>query len=883
MAGGVSLPERPDRLVIPSMSSDTPQASAADPADARPVRSPEGGDARPVRSPARGDARLGAALLFLLSMVTLMLQVVQTRVFSYSINPVFVYMVVSLALLGFGLSGTVMSLVPKLRRLDLIRTLAACLLLFAIGAVVANATFARLSGLITPATGLSLLSPVVPLFLLFTVPYFFAGLGVGLVLLSDAQNVSRNYFINLLGSAAGCFAIYPFLSWLGAERIILGIALLCAAVSTGVMLRHARSWLPVGAVATFALALGWLQAERSLPFQPDRADQLVGLIGEISQAERSVVRPNRVFARWDPVGRIELFQFPGKYQYFGGRAPALFFAQDAGAASHLLGVGEHPDLARDLARGSFYGLATTLRPGADALVIGLGGGPDLVAALAAGAGKVTAVEINEAVVDLLGVHYREFLGLPPPGSERFELIHADGRGFVRQFRDRFDVIQMTGADTYAASAVAGSLLSENYLYTREAFIDFLQALEPDGLLAMTRFSLEPIKGLTTMIEALRAIGVEHPEEHVVVMAQGGHGNWVTTLVRKTPFPREEIAQIKRFAVAGRSSSERLSLPIFETIHFGFSDPLEVLYHPGIEVPANTQKGSLKAVLGDLTFYRTLFDAAARDDMETWLGQHSYDFSPTSDDKPFFFQIQRLRWPPLGQFFSLNPIKQYEWDVTQYLVLIFQIALVSLVLILGPLVVLKSRGQSLRAATPLAAFFFAIGVGFVLIEIGLMQKCTLFLGHPNYSISTILFSLLVFSGLGSYTSGRWNLSARATIGVATASIVSLVFAFAALSQPLFEATLTLPIGARIAIAVVTLAPLSFFMGMMFPTCLRAADEHVPTFSPWVWGVNGFASVLGSLSTIPLTLAIGFTKTLMLAAVAYALAWLSFEIFRRRVAL
>ena len=839
--------------------------------------------ARDESTPAHEDARLVAGLLFLLSMVTLMLQVVQTRVFSYSINPVFVYMVVSLALLGFGISGTAMSLVPKLRELPLVRTLAACLLLFGVGAALANVVFARASGLITPATGLSLLSPVVPLFLLFTVPYFFAGLGVGLVLISDAENVGRNYFINLLGSAAGCFAIYPFLSWLGAERIVLGIALVCAGVSTAVLFRHARGWLPVGAVATFVLALGWLQAERTLPYQPDRADQLMGLIAEVSQEGQRAMLPRRVYARWDPVGRIEIFQFPGKYQYFGGRAPALFFAQDAGAASHLLGVGEHPDLAKDLARGSFYGLAATLRPGADALVIGLGGGPDLVATLAAGADHVTAVEINAAVVDVLGTHYREFLGLPPEGSERFELVHADGRGFVRHFRDRFDVIQMTGADTYAASAVAGSLLSENYLYTREAFVDFLQALEPNGLLAMTRFSLEPIKGLTTMIEALREIGVEHPEEHIVVTAQGGYGNWVTTLVRKTPFPEEEIAQIKRLAIAGRSASERLSLPIFETLHFGFSDPLEVLYHPGIEIPTRTQKGSLKAVLGDLTFYRTLFDAAARDDMETWLGQHSYDFSPTSDDKPFFFQIRRLRWPAFSEFFSLNPIKQYEWDVTQYLVLIFQIALVSLVLILGPLVVLKRRGQSLRSSTPLALYFSAIGVGFILIEIGLMQKCTLFLGHPNYSISTILFSLLVFSGLGSYTSGRWSLSPRATIGVATGLIVALVVAFAALSQPLFEAALTLPIAARIAIAVAALAPLSFFMGMMFPTCLRATEQHVPTFSPWVWGVNGFASVLGSLATIPLTIAIGFTRTLLLAAAAYALAWVSFEVFRRRVAL
>jgi predicted membrane-bound spermidine synthase len=228
----------------------------------------------------------------------------------------------------------------------------------------------------------------------------------------------------------------------------------------------------------------------------------------------------------------------------------------------------------------------------------------------------------------------------------------------------------------------------------------------------------------------------------------------------------------------------------------------------------------------------------------------------------------------------DPIDQYEWDVTHYLALVVQIGLVSLLLILGPLIVLKARGHSLRASGPLALYFFAIGVGFILIEIGLMQKCTLFLGHPNYSISTILFSLLVFSGIGSYTSGRWPLTPRATIAVASAAIICLVLAFAAFSQPLFEAALGLPIETRIAIAVSTLAPKAFFMGMMFPTCLRMAEERVPDFSPWVWGVNGFASVLGSLATIPLTIALGFNRTLLLAAIAYGLAWLSFELFRWR---
>jgi len=847
-----------------------------------------GASAGPPAAPAGAGPGLtrrdltNASLLFVLSAATLVLQVVQTRIFSYSINPVFVYMVVSLALLGFGISGTVMAVMPSLRQLDVTRTLTACLLLFGVGAVAANVVFARVSGVVTPATGVSLASPVVPIFLLFTIPYFFAGLGIGLMLLSDPRNVSRNYFINLLGSAAGCFAIYPFLRWLGAERIVLGLALLCVLAASVVMLRYARRWLPIGALASLAIALGMLQPERVLPYQPDRADILFALIEAAHAKDPQQWKPNRSFARWDPVGRIELFAFPGRYQYVGGTAPALFFAQDAGAPSYLLGLRDHPELASAMAQGTFYGLATSLRPAADALVVGLGGGPDVIATLAAGARKVTAVEINRAVLDVLSREYRDFLGLPPPGSDRLEFVHADGRGYVRQFSDRFDVIQMTGADTYAASAVCGSLLSENYLYTREAFVDFLGALKPNGLLAMTRFSLEPIKGLTTMIEALREIGVERPERNIVVLTQGGHGNWVTTLVKKTPFSDHEIAEIGRRAAASGALAAQLTLPIFDEIRFGFHDPMEVAYAPGRVVPMRDPNEPPPPYLADPRFFQSLFDAAARHDMASWLAKNPYDFSPTSDDKPFFFQIQRLRWPSIGELLRSSPIDRYEWDVTHYLALVVQIALVSLLLILGPLVVLKSRGHSLRASGPLAVYFFAIGVGFILIEIGLMQKCTLFLGHPNYSISTILFSLLVFSGIGSYVSGRWPLSPRATVAVAASAIIALVLAFAAFSQPLFQSALALPIGTRIVIAVATLAPKAFFMGMMFPTCLRMAEERMPSFAPWVWGVNGFASVLGSLATIPLTIALGFNRTLLLAAVAYALAWGSFELFRWRTA-
>jgi len=788
--------------------------------------------------------------LFAISMATITLQVVQVRIFSYTMNHAFVYMAISLAMVGFGLSGTVLSVARGLLAVRPRHAVAGCLLLFALSTVATHVFFARVSHRVVPEAGLSLLSEAALILLVFAVPYFFAGMGVALALLSDVSRVGASYFVNLVGSAAGCFAVYPFLGRLGAEGVVMAIALACALVA----LPFARgAWRAACAVTAVLLVPGVAFADEVLPLEPDPTDQYRYVERIFGEKTGEPVEAERTYARWDPVGKIEVFRFPEPFNLFGGRTDSLFFTQDAGAGSVLLKVRDDPELERALARGTLYGLATSLRPDSETLIIGLGGGPDLLAALANGARRVTGVEINAATLDVLGRVYRDYLGLPSEESGRLELVHADGRGFVRQFEGRFDVVQMTGADTYAASASSGSMLAENYLYTIEAFTDYLNAVEPDGLVAITRFAHESGKVYTTMLEALRRLGAEDPDRHVMVLVQGPRARWISVLTKRSPFTPEEVATVERLCAESAALGPLCTIPVYTPIGFGFDSAMHA-----IRVPR--------------------FDGAPVEELRLpqW---EQYDLTPAPDDRPFFFNFQGLRDLSLAQLFTTRSLAKHQFDVTDYLVIVIQISLVSLLLIVGPLVVFKLGGRRLLAGAPLLFYFFGIGVGFMFIEIVLMQKCGLFMGHPNYSISTVLFSLLVFSGLGSWISGGLDVSARAKITTAVAAIALWIVAFSLFSQGIFESYLHLPIAQRVAILVAMIAPVGLFLGVPFPTCLREVEHRVPHFSPWALGTNGFASVVASLATIPVSMANGFARTLYLALAAYLVAWAAFMTFRR----
>lgn len=825
---------------------------------------------QPATSPSQGGTARGVLpLLFIVSMATITLQVVQVRIFSYTINHAFVYLAISLAMLGFGASGTFLSVARGLLRVPAERSVSACLLLFALSAVGVHAYYARNSYTIIPQDGLTIWSRSALLLVAFAIPYFFAGLAVALALLSDAANLGRNYFVNLVGSAAGCFAVYPFLPEVGAHGVVLGVALACG---LSVLVFGPGFWRLVAAVASALLLSFFLLRDLVLPFRPDVSDQFTVVQQMFTQhagIEGGVLEPELEYERWDPVGKIEIFRWPEPYSLFAGTADSRFFVQDAGAGSVLFDLREHPAERDVLVKGTLYGIATQLRPEADVLVVGLGGGPDLIATLANGARHVTGVEINQGTLEVLGREYREYLGLPDPAGDRLDLLHADGRSFVRSAVDRFDVIQMTGADTNAASASGGSILVENYLYTLEAFVDYLRAIKPDGVVSITRFGQEPNRVVTTMLEALDQLGIDQPERCIAVVNQSTR--WGCVLVKRVPFTDDELATLEAICVESAGLAPRATIPVYDPIGFQLTDPSLLIYPE--RAPGNRQ------------YVYTL-----RERVEQILAREDGDYTPCTDDKPFFFnfapQTDQGALEKLGGILSSvvggqrDDDEQPGFGVTDYLVMSLQFTLVALVLILLPLFALKRSATSLRAAAPLAVYFLGIGVGFMFLELVLMQKCGLFVGHPNRSISTVLFALLVSSGLGSWISGRWGARPGVKIGLAMVGVAIWIVLFSTFSQALFEQFLSAAIPVRIAILVAVIAPAGLLLGMPFPTCLRLVDERLPAFAPWAMAANGFASVVASLAAIPTSMSQGFSASLVVALVAYACAGLAFLVFARQ---
>lgn len=422
------------------------------------------------------------------------------------------------------------------------------------------------------------------------------------------------------------------------------------------------------------------------------------------------------------------------------------------------------------------------------------------------------------------------------------LVVDEGRSYVRRSREAYDVIQATMVDTWAATSAGAFALIENHLYTVEAFKDYLARLAPDGLLSMTRWHLEPPDQLLRLVSLSRAaladLGLERPERRIVVV----RGPWqrrfrrapATFLLKNGEFRDEELERL------GALSAEH-----------GF----ELLYSHR----AHTDN---------------LFAALARAPQpERVWRSHESDISPTRDNNPFFFNSVRLRH--LARAVSGRAGEWHKTNLGTFVLfaLLAVALLATLLFILGPLLLVRRRINPLPLRLRLSwlLYFACLGVGFILVEVVLIQKCILFLGHPVFALTVVLFALLLSSGIGSFLSGRLAEAAlpralpRLLLGVA-----ALVVAYVAALSPLFYALVHLPRVARISLTVLLLVPAGLLLGTPLPVAVRLLAQQAPGLIPWAWGVNGAASVVGSVGALVLALLSGFDQALLAAAGCYVLA-------------
>ena len=756
-----------------------------------------------------------AAILFLVAGTTLLYEVLLTRICSLRYQFHMSFVVVGNGLLAMGASGTFIARYQAAQPSRAARNTAwACLglllsLLLAWGATVA------LPVIRAPLWGLGLLD--LTLFNLATAPpFFFAGAAIGLILTARSRAVHPLYAADLAGAATGALVCPLLLGQVG------------AAGSFGLLL--------VMALAALGLAI------------PGRAlrPRLMALVGALvmgaATPHLSTLTPmpgkdprTPVASWWTSQSRVDLLPVaPDARRIYGlGRRatqpipPQYEIVQDGTASTYVTDFSGHPEALPLLGR-SLYSAGLQLLERPSVYVIGAGGGHDLWAAARAGAPTITAIELNRPIIAL---HHQRLASFSADLLQRTGLrwVAAEGRSALMREEGHFDLVQMSGIDTWAALASGAYMLAENYLYTTEAMRDMLRRLTPHGILQVTRMAaeMETLRLLVLQIAALRRVAPQaDPARCVAVIGAPDH--LVTTLVRPAGLSTED--QRRLVAWAARSG-------------------LDLLY-----LPDSPRADSLHALLRQA-------------DRRAFIRAFPRDISPTTDDRPYFFHF--TRWRPFAAVDSLREPTYISQGNPLFIVghLLFA-CILAWALLLLPL-----RGAGVPPPPPpgTALYFGGIGLGFIAVEMGLIQKLTLLLGHPAWSLSVTLAGLLSFSGLGSLLAARLRPGlARLALPVALALVLILLLL---LLPPLVQATLGWPLPARVALSLGLMAPAGLLMGMPFALGIRALSRRDPGQVPLAWAINGFATVIGAILATMLSVNLGFSAVFLAAAACYGLAFLA----------
>lgn len=770
-------------------------------------------------------------IFFGIGMITLsvlMLELSLTRLFSATMYYHFAFMAISLALFGSGASGVFIYIVQ--RGLKPERTgqwLSLAAMLFAISNLFA--LYVILANPLTFETGPENYYRLARIYGAASLPFFFAGCAITLAITRLAAEISKLYLFDLAGAALGCLLLIPVLNGIGAINIVLLVSALAAV--GGILFSAATPGSRAAMLCSILLAAG-----------------LGGLVVYNSSTHRIDIRKSKgfeetrvLFSKWNSFSRITVE---------GAFDTGVEIKIDADAATGISKDASNVAIHQD-ARGSLSGLAHNLKRDANVLIIGPGGGNDVMAARVFGQKQITAVEINPIIAqDVMSSEpFKSYSGSIYQQPD-VRLVVDEGRSFIRSSPDRYDIIQATMVDTWAATAAGAFSLSENNLYTVEAFKDYVTHLTDDGALTMTRWYFEPPDQLLRLITLTRAmmseLGISNPAEHVILVRDAKAGTDrtpATYIFKKSEFTPAEVRLIELIARA---------------------NSFELLYTP-LTRPDNV-------------FSRMI---EAKDPAQIW-DKFETNVEPTRDNNPFFFNSVR--------FANLSKVIEGttgEWQKTNLgtSILFALLAITSvlvLLFIIGPLVLVRGRALAtgLGAKLSYLLYFACLGAGFIIVEVAMIQKFILFLGHPVYALAVVLFSVLAFSALGSYLSGRIdeeNLTAALTKLLPI--LVVLVFVYIVALPPIFYGLVHLAREMRIVIAVVLMAPLAMVMGMPMPIGIRLLARNAPEIIPWAWGVNGATSVMGSVAALVIAILSGFNQALMIGAGLYLVAM--FLITRPRV--
>jgi len=789
--------------------------------------------------PAAKPGRLALVGIALISMALLTLEITLTRVFSVKMWYHFAFMSISLALLGGAVGGIVVYVwSSRLGRPTFEHKMAHVAAVFAASVIVCVILY-----LTIPFWGgagtwhvltVSGMTTLITVYIDLAVPFFFGGMCLAMALRAWGDQVSIVYFADLVGASLGCILSILALQFLGGVNALFVVGLIgsVAAWAFGHSTRQ-RAWTWASAILTFGVVLLV-------------AVNLHGNFFRVVSTKTSAegvpeARPD--YERWNSFSRITVY--PTEFgafgwgmsdRYTGPMSEYRLMLIDTAAGTPIQSYNGDPAMLEFL-KYDISSFVHYVRPQGSTLIIGSGGGRDVLAGIAFGKTDLIGVEVNPIIVDVVRGKYGQFSGhvYDLPGVQ---VVVDEARNYISRSNRRYDVIQASLIDTWAATSAGAFALAENSLYTREAFVNYYRHLSDDGILTMTRWYFpdspgEILRLVSLALDAWQAAGAPDPRQNVMVIARmpssGRTEGTATLLAKRTPFTTDEIGR-------ARQEAARLNF--------------EVLYAPG--APGSNPVAAL---------------VTAPDWSAVWRS-YPVDITPPTDDRPYFFNLLRATdylAPKLVQASADYMRSRQAMNIL--LALLGVTTMLSALFVVGPLYLTQRRALAMPGLTSALGYFACLGLGFMLVEISTVQRFVLFLGRPVYALAVVLFSLLLFSGIGSYLTRHFDMERSPHVMERVLLALAGVILLQALLVPLILNELSaLALLARVIVSVILLSPLGM-LGMPFPLGIRQVSRRNPDLIPWTWGVNGSVSVLGSVVALMISIHFGFRAAMLLGLVIY----------------
>jgi predicted membrane-bound spermidine synthase len=771
-----------------------------------------------------------------------MFEVLLTRIFSVTMWYHFAFVAISVAMFGLSVGATLVYLFPKYFAPERAKEhMARFTQFFALAAI--TSFLAHVTVPFIPERTLAGIASIVFTYAVIAVPFVLSGICVCLALTSFPQQIGKIYAADLTGAAMGCIVLLYTLDVTDAAGAVFVVAFLASlgAVCFGseTQSRRLRSaWMD----SAFFLVLVCAQTGSAWINHP-----MIRLMW--SKDDQGLIP---LYEKWNSFSRIRVLgNGDVPTQTFGWGLSANYDPKPMRQLSLDIDSNAYTVLTHfdgdfkplDYLRYDVTNVVYQVRPDASVLIVGAGGGRDVLSALSFDAKSVVAVELNPNILKMLNVRYGDFTGhLDRMPGVRF--VNDEARSYVARSSEHFDVIEISMIDTWAATTAGAFVFSENGLYTLEAWRSFIDHLTPQGILSVSRWSFQEESGevyrATALAgAALRQRGIQDVRNHLVIIRRNGprvvHGiplGIATMLIGRQPFSSDDLNKLED--VSRKMGFEILLSPRFT------ADPIFAALAAG-DIP---QKSSANVPL---------------------------NLAPPTDDQPFFFftlrptDLWNLKlWK--SPVFTVNLDAMFVLAVLSVTVIVFTVLCVLLPLFFA------GQGSAMRGAVPLLTFFAAIGAGFILIELSQMQRLMIFLGHPSYALSVVLFVLLISSGLGSFCTGLFTRNGSNN-GAIVAPLIPLLIVLS-LFGPLTPyalshfASSTTPV--RILVAGAILFPLGFFMGMPFPMGMKLASSKSPALTPWLWGVNGATSVCASVISAIIALVAGISAAYWTGVCCYFIA-------------